>query len=753
MKKIEKEFLNDFNNNHNIEFSSIINKADTSQYKNSKRKIYKTKGFWGGLTTILAILALVIGLSIYFTRPYVISFKVNNLDELVTEYELNSNLILDNLKIQKKMSNGKLIAGNKDELVIDSSSFNSTKPGEYRIGLSLKDNESLKDSYNVVVINETLEDIEVKKEETRNTYYQGESIKPEEIKIMKKRSKSNAMAKPIEIQIDDSKVKYNEIGFYNINVSLKTNESFKDNYDVEIKNIACLEINDRFYMSDDSYFYPPTILGMDIMSDVFIPYYSDIVLEGEIIKSVKNGNIILNDRKHKQEGIYNPYLGIIEVTGLTVSDKPIYLYRMDKNDKLVTLVTEKSDRFYTFVAIDNHLDSNTLNYLNDAFGSVYLDKERTKQVFSNTFINEDSNIYVSLKSDLSIEDSYLGKYMDENNMIAYDIISDGIRTYSNKNYFEYYVKKANNGLIVINIRGSEGSGSKLCYDASTDSLLQMVGGEIVKTYKRYNAKTSVIVTIVDRFNEYAFVHEKGFSYDSKHPAEILADKVIFLNNINYDGKPIYNDVRFDAKLSYIYLTDFTGRYGNYMSYIYIETNFVFGIEANRMKICYEIVNDLKQVEKGYLSFNSISYDENDKRIIEFKFESVEGNISYASLRDYSSSFNGNSGVLSYNGKDYILDDPNFLLDLDIIGDYTSSNGNKITIKGNGILEYTIIKSDSLSNTYRQGFFIKEVREDEIIAYYHDQDQNDKLVLIEINFIKLPNGSYEFVYKNNRYKKL
>lgn len=334
MKKDEKKFLDNFSKSKSekLNFNEVFLETGMTEFKSeecSKFKNINKKAIIGISLCSFLVIGVSIGLLTYFSTPKIKSIEIANRNNLVTEYEINSSLVLDNLLVNKTYNDDKKEVLSFSDIRIDTSGFQN-EPGEYSINIFLKDDMDFNASYIVTVIDDYLEKIEVDEAKTRKIYFEGETIKQDEIEIIKHRKNHDGVA-----NINDIKILEEEpltLGKdRTITTSLKSNTTFSDTYKIEVLPLSDLNINTKFYWVDDrDTSYHPSILALEIKENVYHSYHSDILLDGPAIFEVLDGNIILKGIKTKQSAIYNPFLGTLKVDGLTIGEEPYCLLHLMK---------------------------------------------------------------------------------------------------------------------------------------------------------------------------------------------------------------------------------------------------------------------------------------------------------------------------------------------------------------------------------------------------------------------------------------
>ena len=158
MKRSEKKLFETISKSeNNITFDELkkdIKAIVSMKDDNKNNKISKKSFFFGFLLSfsILCLAVLIITPTLYFNLSSKIeSLRITNVEDLVLEYEKDTNFVSDGIEIEILYSDGSTSIAKDKEIVIDSSNFNSSKAGVYTIDIFLKNDENIKTSYQVEV--------------------------------------------------------------------------------------------------------------------------------------------------------------------------------------------------------------------------------------------------------------------------------------------------------------------------------------------------------------------------------------------------------------------------------------------------------------------------------------------------------------------------------------------------------------------------------------------------------------------------
>lgn len=424
-------------------------------------------------------------------------------------------------------------------------------------------------------------------------------------------------------------------------------------------------------------------------------------------------------------------------------------FALDENDKILTIESDDIPRT-NFVALDGKVDVETLKYFDEVLGGVYLDKEGKNRITSETQINNDSSIYLYINDEPMVGAKFLGKFTCDDKAIDYDIGEEDIRSFKNKKRYSYYVRSDKYNRPILEVSGSQTDTIKLVYDETIDSLIKVNGEEILETYHRYDPTNKVLVTLIDNFNCYEMIHEKGFKYNKNYPYEIFDNQVLYINQLDNSlaFEPIIEDITFtNLSFSYNYMSDLDGVYGTYDDFFEIATNWGIGLPSinHRMVYCYRLNKDLKEIEKGYVYFEEIQIYSKSKRTFTLKLVNEKQEVSYIDV-------NWNVHLPSLEIKEASIDDrilkyenPDFLKDLPIIGTYEDDSKNLIEVEPEGRISTKKQTSSGQVTIKYLYFFLKEVDESKIVAYYNYQNMNDEKEEVILTFVKNKEGNFEFDY--------
>ena len=731
MKKIEMEFLKDFNDSLESRktFKDIHDEINIKRFKNEPKKQLKLSfaklGFVG---VCLLLLAIIIPTTIFlFNTPKVVGLTITNKDDLVIEYQRNCNFINKGIMVDKKMSDGSTVRANEEEIIIDFNTFDNNNSGRYYISVYLKNKPEVETGYYVSVSEDEISNIELI--DYRDTYYVGETIIPEDLIVKKNLSSGKTLGtKYTEYSIDTSNFNGNKVGKYDVNVVLNSNNNFTFSYEVEVKQIRELDINGR-YGYIDSYYKDnaPTILALEINDNVATSYYSEIIV-GEtpaqtLIKEVIDGKIVIKDDKHSQKMIYKPFTNEMIVNGLMVGEPDMKLFKLDEDDYVISLNGKIADKNTFYIAKDGYLSKETISYLFNTYGGIYIDEEMEKPVTEETFFSNDSIVIVGSKNDGIDEKLYLGTFYDSKNRIALVIEEDILYSYSNTTPISYIAQLKDNGDVWIRTSPYD----PIYRYISKEDKFEIYSGDnyYVGDLYRYNSETHVTITVNRNIgtSPYKFVLNKG---DIFNCINIERNQLEFFKIPGYNETPIYEDTTFNnVTISYIYMSDFSyDIFGSYDNYFIIRTSYSVGKELidGKTTYWYEIYENYDAVELGWIEFSGYK-----DRTIYFTLHNEDG--SYKTI-----SYNRDEKCYTIENIMFSLNETPFK-DFDFVGKYIGSDGTEKIISDKGMLgtiRYTTVGNQVIDYEY---IYIDTLEEDSVTLWYTYQTIEDKLEIKKIQLIK------------------
>ena len=737
MKKIEKEFLNDYSEaiHTTKSFKDISNKINTSRFINEKKIIFKLS--YLKYVCLGLLFVFIVPIMIYLFVPRVVEINIINHNDLVTVYEKNASFIDEGIIVEKRMSNGEIIIAESSEFVVDSSSFVEETEGNYYIPVYLKNRPSVKTGYYVKVVKDNIVDLELV--DYRDVYYQGEIITNDDIVLKKKLDNDTSrLTKYIEYTIDVSNFNNERIGIYNIEVVLNSNKNFKINYQVEVKELEDLNLDGRYGYIDTYYQnFPPTILGLEIINNKAYSNYADIIIgdnDAILTKEIINGEIVIRDNKHSQTMIYDPYKGTLSVKGLMISDPNMDLFRLDNDDYIVKLSDNYPSNGEKFVAINGYLDNDTISHLNYLYGGICLDYELTNPIDQNTRFNSDTIIYVGVKMDENMSKEFIGTWYDRKNSVMLRIENDRLFLSSDNKSYSYTSQLIGDEFYIrinpyIEIYRYNKANDKITIYDNTGYYL----GELY----RFNKDKQAIVTVkFGTSKQNLFVINKGEVFSSNI---ISRSKVEFITLTNYDNSPIEKDITLNASTSSTFnLLDICNdTYGTIDNFFIIRNSWSCGKDFinNEITYWYEEFFNNSIYDSGWVEIVGVN-----ERVLTIELHSdlKENRLITYNLRNKT---------FSIENKDYVYNKTPFD-ELNIDGTYYSNNGYKIILTEDGLFSKVVSTSNNISYQY---IFVSSIEEERIVLWYTYQNIKDEREVKYLELLKV-NDSYEIVLENEKYLK-
>ncbi|MCH5180787.1 MAG: hypothetical protein J1F32_06210 [Erysipelotrichales bacterium] len=739
MRKIEKEFLNQLDKSldYDKSYNDIKDKIYVSKFIDEKETKPKKTKVKVALASVFLLLIMIIPISIYFASvPYVSEIIIANEEDLVTEYQRNCRFIETGIIVDKKMSNGKIVRATEKEVIVNYDSFDNQKAGIYEIFVYLKSNVETKTSYKVNVTNDEIVSIELKK--SRTTYYVGESINSKDLIVEKNLSSGNKIeTKLTECTIDDSLYNGDQVGIYEIGVVLNSNSEFTLTYDVDVRPISELDISGKYGIIDEMYENtPPTILAMEIENDIAQVYYSEIIISSNVTlkKEVIDGNITISDSKHNQKMRFNPFTSIMTITGLMRGDPDMIGFRLDEDDYLISLSGAFASNGIKLVAVDGRLSSNSIQYLNNMYGGVYLDETMDVRVTSETMFTSDSVVIVGSKPILDDKKPYLGiYYREEDGRVIVKIEEDALYYTGGTKAYKYYLEQKDNGDIWIRTSINE---PILHYILEKD-IIELWTNDSLYEYsvKRVNPQNHAIVTIIATYgSRYQFVVTKG----EKFPTQVIAKtNITFYTIPGYKNNPIMEDVTFtNVTISNVYMSDISSRiYGEYDDYFYVANSWTAGRDFMISSYWYARIKNFEIIDSGWIEF----YDhKNGISILALHKDNGEAEQVY---------FNWSEKKFTI-GEEQFTHNATPFKDFDFVDNYIGEDGSEGLISDRGMIGIVEKNEHSTTISYETIYIISLTNEEVTFLYIYQNDKDER----ELKYFTATkeNGIWRFVFDGIKY---
>ena len=297
------------------EIESTINFANITKSGIKSRQYQLRAALPFFIVSIVMAVAIVIPLSVVL-NPCDTGLQILNHDDIVTTYEKNCSFISSGFEVVKKKSNGTNEILAPSLYTVDSSQFRDGVEGTYPISIFLNSNKSIKTSFDVEVIDDEV--LTISLGEYRDTYYVGETIIPSDITLIKEcESGVDREAKITEYEFDTSLFNSSVIGTYEIKVTLISNPLFFLTYLVDVQDIDQADLSGRYaYKEPLTAGGEPTVFALEIESNIITSHYSEILIHGEMIKEVVDGEIhIRGNYGGTQTMTYLPSVRTLLVSG------------------------------------------------------------------------------------------------------------------------------------------------------------------------------------------------------------------------------------------------------------------------------------------------------------------------------------------------------------------------------------------------------------------------------------------------------
>ena len=734
MKKVEQKFLNQFSNkiSNTKSFEAVKNKIDflISNPQCKKRKNFSII-FLG--ITIALLIAIIPTTLFFFMQPKIIEIEITNKNDLVIEYEKNTQFINSGIIVNKKLSNGKSCIASKDEIIIDCGEFNPHVLGNYNIEVFLKKQPKIKTSYEVTVIDDEILNLE--SNNYRKTYYIGEDITVKDFEILKNvTSGKQKVAKYTEYDIDTSSVNTQKAGTYPIQIFLNSNKAFSLSYEIEYKPLKELNIDGKYGYIDTSYsMNQPTILALKIEDNYAYPSYSEIVLKGELKKEIQDGNIVIFDNHHSQKMIFEPFNQKLIISGLTASDSTMECFKLQESDFLVALNGTIADKEILYVAQNGHLSLQTINHLKELYGGIYLDSTMNENITEFTIFNKNTTINVGNKNIGNDDKLYLGSYYNSQNEIVLKIQNDSI--IQGRNSIPYTTQLIENDIIIIR---TSPYNSTYHYDIKNDNIkVYSVENIYLQTLEKYDNNNQIIVGLINSYTtKFEYVVNKGEPFNCTH---ITRNEIEYYDIPEYHNEPLYESIVFLNITKYIFsLIDLSDEiYGTYEHYLIFKTAW----SVNRHNIdyqftyWYEIYDQFEVTELGWVEFSNAL---NNDLFLTFHPENKER---------YEVKYEKQSKTFDIQNQSYPINLTPYE-QFDFLGTYIGEDGSEVIVdsKGRiGIIQYF----EGGKRILYQNIYMEYYDENCFKFYYLSQNDKDERVINHIEFTK-ENDVYVFKYNNTKY---
>lgn len=671
-----------------------------------------------------------------------LAFK--NKRNVVDRYEKNASFIDSGFEMVKVDEALQVSETLNDTFEVDATEFKEGEVGEYNITISSNSDKHLKMQYQVQVVDETIQYIEIDQSKTRKVYYLGESILKEDVYLNKICMDANGKVldpkevKRMEFEVDTSNYNANQVGTYKIEVSLTNAKDVRSvEYEVEVKPLEEINLDGDYYFYDDECLSGEVnVYVASIEEEKLIPHFAEFYngTSDELTYSFIDGRLILRGSNESQYLEYFPKERILKLSGMI--DEEWILYAKTDYDKTFSIQGENvsEDEYYQFIVKDGYMDAMTLSYLQYTYGGVYFDEDFNDdmKVEEDAEIQENTTLYVGFTPyEEKEEEPYFGTW------------------YFNKDYFRmpYLVAFSfengklinSNGSKVEDYRIQETSQGYLLWISHNEKYLYIdeynafITDEAM-TYRnqlaRFDATQQCLVTLSTGRSAQRVVVEKGQPLITEFARE---GSYTQLKINSYNGTPIEKDTTFSVRHISRYLFEIEGKtFGTYEDYYQIVSNNRIHADTQHQYLLMHY-DHYQEVVVGWLSFLDID------------------TLQVIPLDDDTSpilTFDYNAEKLVVEEKEYEFNNALYA-NLDFIGAYKSAEGETITLTEKGWFNYTmyidrggVIKPYSDSLNYRLISF----DEDKIsIELNHVFDDNE---VIELT---CEEGVWKFTWNSQEFK--
>lgn len=693
------------------EIESTINFANITKSGIKSRQYQLRAALPFFIVSIVMAVAIVIPLSVVL-NPCDTGLQILNHDDIVTTYEKNCSFISSGFEVVKKKSNGTNEILAPSLYTVDSSQFRDGVEGTYPISIFLNSNKSIKTSFDVEVIDDEV--LTISLGEYRDTYYVGETIIPSDITLIKEcESGVDREAKITEYEFDTSLFNSSVIGTYEIKVTLISNPLFFLTYLVDVQDINEADLSGRYaYKEPLTAGGEPTVFALEIEDNIVTSHYSEILIGGEMIKEVVDGEIhIRGSLGGSQTMTYIPNERTLLVSGIA-GDPDLPCFRINRLDAMITVdgaSLQDYEKEVEYVAINGHIPSSTLEYLTNRYGGVYLTSSLGEKVTHEMEFLEDTMLYVGFKPVVNDEKPYLGKWFDDSGLVIFTIDENEI--YGRP----YTVQDMGNGTYYIRLN----DGSIFAYHSNNDvidilnpedylplmSLSHYVGGlQCLVTLNIANYYKSKVVE---------FVVNKGEILNCFY---ITDTSIVSYDIPNYLDTPIEEDLTFSAYMKTKYMIDIWGRYGGLKDYF--ELTNCWSVDRldtghpywfNEYKDYVLVKQGWTEIVGGTKNLSSVTllvhYDDNSTEELIFNGSLTLGETTYSE-----------SGPL-WQG-------------LSCLGEYYNEQDEKIIIDEYGRFMYSVTTISGYTYQVYEGLRMTSMSDTLITMIYYHQDEHDNRIVKE-----------------------
>ncbi len=610
-----------------------------------------------------------------------LAFK--NKRDIVDRYEKNASFIdsgFEMVKIDEALQVSETL---NDTFEVNATEFKEGEVGKYNITIASNSNKHLKMQYEVQVVDETIQSIEIDQNKTRKVYYLGEPVLKEDVYLNKICVDANGKTlepkevKRMEFEVDTSNYDANHVGTYKIGISLINATDVRSvEYEIEVKPLEEINLDGDYYFYDDECLSGEVnVYVASIEEGKLIPHFAEFYdgTSDQLTYSFIDGRLILRGSNKSQYLEYFPKERILKLSGM-IGEEWI-LYAKNDYDKAFSIRGENvsEDEYYQFIVKDGYMDAMTLSYLQYTYGGVYFAEsfKDDVKVEEDAEIQENSILYVGFTPyEEKEEEPYFGIW------------------YFNKNYFRmpYLVAFSfengklinSNGLEVEDYRIQETSQGYLLWISHNEKYLYIGEYDTFITDEamtnrnqlaRYDASKQCLVTLSTGRSAQRVVVEKGKPLITGFARE---GSYTQLEINSYKGTPIEKDTTFSVRHISRYLFEIEGNtFGTYDDYYKIVSNNIIHADTQHQYLLIHY-DHFQEVIVGWIAFLDID------------------TLEVLSLDDARSilTFDFSAEKLVIEEKEYEINNALYA-NLDFVGVYKSAEGKTITLTEKGRFDYTI----------------------------------------------------------------
>ena len=695
-------------NDINFSFNEIANNIDfanvaKTNIKNRPSQLRTVLPF--SIVGVVMAVAIIIPLAVVLV-PCDTGLRILNNDDIVTTYEKNCSFINSGFEVAKKKSNGVNEILDPSLYTVDSSQFKDGVEGTYPISIFLNSNKSVKTSFDVEVIDDEV--LSISLEDYRDTYYVGETIIPSDITLIKEcESGVDREAKITEYEFDTSLFNPSIVGTYEIKVTLISNPSFFLTYSVDVQDIAEADLSGRYaYKEPLTAGGEPTIFALEIEDNIVTSHYSEILIGGEIIKEVVNGEIQMRGSLGgSQTMTYIPSERTLLVSGIA-GDPDLPCFRINRLDAMITVdgdLLQDYDKAVEYVALNGHIPSATLEYLTNRYGGVYLTSSLGEKVTHEMEFLIDTKLYVGFKPVVDSKKPYLGKWFDDTGLVRFTIYEDEV--YGRP----YTVQDMGNNTYYIRVS----DGSILAYHSNTDviDILNLEDHSVWISLDHFVGGLQCLVSLNTPSKLVEFVVHKG---ETLNPFYITDNTITSYNIPAYLDTPIEESVTYFATMVTKYMIDIGGRFGGLKDYFEI----VGSWDVNRIdtghSYWFNEYQDYELVKQGWTEIVGGTKNLSSVTLlVHYDDESVEELIFNGTLTLGETTYSRSSAL--WQG-------------FSCLGEYYNEQEEKIIIDEYGRFMYNVTTISGYTYQVYEGLRVTSMSDSLITMIYHHQDEHDNLVI-------------------------